>query len=327
MQVSKILLALIGAGLFAQASVAHIQATTITNGSYKFESLEAAPSGTGQGSYNVILFAHSSGGSGNAGAGVNVDDSNRLLPTGNLSSSDSLFWLTSIGDLRAFYDLQFGGSANVNNIVLFLDVNEEGGDPNAINLETLTVYKNAKTAPNEISPVNNDIVSDDQESITGQSNGSPLKQLSNTQSLDQIGTGAGSDDWAIFTFVNPYDAAYSRSDTLLFNFKISGLDNGPETLSISGKLTSCDFDPEGCADTTSGTTGGTTGVTTAGTTAGSTGRTAGATAEIPEPESLFLLIVGLIGLSRLRGRPVDRKFPVVNRSSRGDDAYSTERGE
>lgn len=110
------------------------------------------------------------------------------------------------------------------------------------------------------------------------------------------------------------------------SYKLESLEAAPSGTG-QGKLTSCDFDPQGCADTTSGTTGGTTGVTTAGTTAGSTGRTAGATAEIPEPESLFLLIVGLIGLSRLRGRPVDRKFPVVNRSSRGDDAYSTERGE
>ena len=268
--VSKLLSALIGAVILAQASVSELNATTITNGPYKFESLESAPSGTGQGSYNVILFAHADGGSGNASGGVNVDDSNRLLPTGNVSSSDSLFWLTSIGDLRAFYELQFGGSANVNNIVLFLDVNEQGSGPNPISLETLTIYKNAKTAPDELFPANNDLSSDNQESITGQSNASLLKQLSSTQSLDQIGTGGGSDDWAIFTFINPYDVAYSPSDTLLFNFKISGLDNGPETLSISGKLTSCDFDPNGCG---APTTGGTTGATTAGTTAGSTGRT------------------------------------------------------
>jgi hypothetical protein len=134
-----------------------------------------------------------------------------------------------------------------------------------------------------------------------------LKQLWNSsQSLDQLATGGGSDDWAIFTFINPYDGAYSPSDTLLFNFKTSGLDNGPESLSISGKLTNCDFDPKGCGATTAGSsTGNTAGTTTANTTGSSTGRTAGGTAEIPEPTPLLLLIVGLIGLARLRGKPID----------------------
>jgi hypothetical protein len=52
--------------------------------------------------------------------------------------------------------------------------------------------------------------------------------------------------------------------------------------------------------------GGTDGTTTVGSTRESAGRSAGAMAEIPEPESLILLIVGLIGLSRLRGKPIKR---------------------
>ena len=279
-------LGLIVAAMFLPTTMRFADATTITNGSYKFESLDSAPSGTGLGNYNVILFAPSSGGSGNAGGSVNVDDSNTRLPTGNVSSSDALFWLTSIGDLRAFYDLQFGGAANVNNIVLFLDVNEEGTGSNPIHLDTLTIYKNAATSPNGLFPAGNDLTSGDQESITGQSGGSVLKQLAGSQSLEQLATGGGSDDWAIFTFINPYDVSFAATDTLLFNFKISGLDNGPETLSISGKLTSCDFDPTGC-----------------GGTDGTTGNTAGGTTGIPEPTPLFLLIVGLIGLARLRGKP------------------------
>lgn len=303
--VTKILFGLIIAGLFSPAMLGVAEATTITNGSYKFESLDSAPNGTGLGSYNLILFANSAGGSGNSSGNVNVDDSNRLLPTGNVSSSDSLFWMTSIGDLRAFYDLQFGGAANVNNIVLFLDVNEEGTGSNPIILETLTVYKNATTNPSSLFAANNDLASEDQESITGQSNGSLLKQLAGSQSLDQLATGGGSDDWAIFSFINPYDQAFLPSDTLLFNFKISGLDNGPESLSISGKLTGCDFDPQGCGATTAGSTGNTTGATTANTTGSTTGRTTGDTKEIPEPTPLLLLILGLIGLARLRGRSID----------------------
>lgn len=214
--------------------------------------------------------------------------------------------MTSIGDLRAFYDLQFGGSTHLNNIVSFLDVNEQGNGSNPINLETLTIYKNASTNPNDLLAANNDLSSEDQASITGQSNGSLLRRLSNSsQSLDQFATGGGSDDWAIFTFIDPYDGTYSASDTLLFNFKISGLDNGPESLSISGALTNCDFDPKGCGATTAGSTGSSGGTTTANTTGSSTASTSGDSKEIPEPTPLFLLIVGLIGLSRLRGKPID----------------------
>lgn len=302
---TKFLVGSIISGLLFQASISVAEAVTVTNGSYKFESLESVPAGTGLGGYNVILFAHSEGGSENSSGAVNVDDANRLLATGNISSSDSLFWMTSIGDLRAFYDVQFGGAANVNNILLFLDVNEEGSGSNPISLETLTIYKNASTNPNNLFPANNDLASEDQESITSQSNGSLLSQLSNNSlSLDQVATGGGSDDWAIFTFIDPCDAAFSPSDTLLFNFKISGLDNGPETLSISGKLTNCDFDPKGCGAITEGSTGSSAGTTTANTTGNSTGGTAGGTTEIPEPTPLLLLIVGLIGLARLRGKPV-----------------------
>jgi len=86
---------------------------------------------------------------------------------------------------------------------------------------------------------------------------------------------------------------------------ISGSDNGPENLSISGKLSNCDFDPKGCGATTAGSTGNTAGTTTANTTGISTSRTAGGATEISEPTPLLLLILGLIGLARLRGRPMD----------------------
>ena len=172
-------LGLIVAAMFMPTAMRFADATILSNGPYKFESLDSAPGGIGLGNYNVILFADSSGGTANAGGSVNVDD------------------------------------------------------------------------------------------------------------------------WAIFTFINPYDGSFAPTDRLLFNFKISGLDDGPETLWISGKLTSCEFDPNGC-----GGTDGTTRNTAGDTTGNSTGNTAGSTNGNPEPIPLILLIVGLIGLARLRGKPV-----------------------
>jgi hypothetical protein len=86
---------------------------------------------------------------------------------------------------------------------------------------------------------------------------------------------------------------------------ISGLDNGPESLSISGKPTNCDFDPKGCGATTAAIWGNTAGTPTANNTAISTGSAGGGATKISEPTILLLLILGLLGLSRLRGRPMD----------------------
>lgn len=95
--------------------------------------------------------------------------------------------------------------------------------------------------------------------------------------------------------------------TVLGNYYvvISGLDNGPESLSVSEKLNHCDLYPKGCDATTAASRGNTADTATANNTAISTGSTASGTTEISEPTAVLLLILGLIGLSRLRGRRID----------------------
>jgi hypothetical protein len=125
-------------GAMAFGGLPTANATTIINGSYTLQSLDPAPTGTGFGNYNVILFQNAAGGSGNSGDGVNVDNSNQNLPTGDPNTdSGSLFWMTSVGDLRAFYDLSFGAN-KVTKFVLFFDVNETG-QPQDLNLVTLDI--------------------------------------------------------------------------------------------------------------------------------------------------------------------------------------------
>ena len=97
------------------------------------------------------------------------------------------------------------------------------------------------------------------------------------------------------------------SDTGLENYtvRISGLDNGQESLSISETLTNCDLDAKGCGAATAANWRNSAGATTANNTAIATGNTARDATGISEPTALLLLILGLFGLSRLRGRPMD----------------------
>jgi hypothetical protein len=270
----KLLLGLMIAAAFGFTTVRPTSAAPI-NGDYEFFSLDPAPNGTGLGNYNVILFANASGGSGNDGGSVNVDNSNTSLPTGSTSDSGLIFWTTSFGDLRAFYDQQFG-SNEINNIVLFLDLNESGNSAaSSITLNTLSIYLNEPTG---LDPATNDLTSTQQNSLTGYiPSTTALTSLSSAQFLAQQNTGQGIDDWSIFTFIDPYDSAYNDNDTLLFAFHISDLNSGGELLSISGTFSACDITPQGCGTTSSGTTTTTTGssTTTSGTTDGTSTTTTG----------------------------------------------------
>lgn len=273
LHVTRLLGGLIIAGAFTLAVIDFSHATTIINGDYRFESL----TGNESGNNNVILFTHSNGGSGNDSSGANVDDANRLLPTGNHPASDTIFWMTSIGDLRAFYNLQFGPD-KVNNIVLLLQVNESGNDSNPISLDTLTIYLNA-TTNNNLHPAGNDLTSAEQEAITSQSASSLLKQLGNSsQSLNEVIHGGNQDDWSILTFINPFDASFLPTDSLLFKFRISDLDNGPERLSLTGQRSNCEISPIGCR--------------------GTWGATAATSTGIPEPSTIILVGAALFFLFR-----------------------------
>jgi hypothetical protein len=243
-----------------------------TVGSYSFRTFDEPANGTGLGNYNVILFTQGGGGAANSGGAVNVDNSNTTLPPPGNPDPGNEFWYTSAGDLQAFYTQQFGLNA-VNEIVLFLDVNEEGGGPNDIQIESLTIIKNPTTIIPGTTPSPagiGDLTSAQQEGITGFTGGTTLASLSgDLVNLLQVDTGAGTDDWIIRTGINPYSLL--PSDTLLFLINLQSLDNGGETVSINGEFRSCEPDCGGIAVTATG---------------------------IPEPSSLILLGFGLLAVAR-----------------------------
>jgi hypothetical protein len=247
-----------------------------TSGNYDFFTF-AATSGTGLGNYNVILFEQGGGGKTNASGTVNVDDSNTASPTGSVTQSNSLFWYTSAGDLQAFYTQQFPGDP-INNIVLFLDINEQGGIGNTVDVITLNIIQDPTTVtPDPGDPATSNIDSAAQNALTGFTGGTLLASLGVSPiTLTQMNVGGGQDDWVIFTGIDPF--SLPSSTRLLFQLVIGNIDNGGEVMSLSGEFRGCE---PNCPTTTPTTTTPTI---------------------LPEPSSMFLVGVGLLALSKIRRR-------------------------
>src|SRR5262245_43972771 len=84
---------------------------------------------SGNGVLNLIMFNAGGGGgvNGNSAGSFNGDDANPGLPTGSNNTVAIESYITSIGELRSFYALNFpngSGGSTVNNIVISVDLNE-----------------------------------------------------------------------------------------------------------------------------------------------------------------------------------------------------------
>jgi hypothetical protein len=198
--------------------------------------------GSGNGTLDFILLTESSGGSTNSQGSFNADNANTDMPTGSGKTTADESFITSFGELRDFYELNFpngSGGSTVNQIVVMVDVNETGG-PQSINLNTFDIWLNASVTPvgeTRNNPAGNDITSNDQNKTNATfTGGTLLASLDSTKVLAQAAVGAGHPDRAIFTGINPFSLAYSDTDRFLIHWSSSDHDNGGETIFLSGDV-------------------------------------------------------------------------------------------
>ena len=200
--------------------------------------------GSGNGTLDLVLFSSAGGGgiSDNEVTGFNGDDANTDPPSGG-DSAMSESYITSIGEIRDFYRLNFpdgqGGSL-VSQIALFLDLNESG-TVNDIKLDTLQIVIDYNTWPG--SDVRNDPLGNDISSAVQNSTGSGFSGGTIAASLDASPKtlplnvqGAGFADYFILTGVNPFDGAFSDSTRVLFFWESHDHDDGGDTIFLSGEV-------------------------------------------------------------------------------------------
>ncbi len=206
-----------------------------------FIALSGSETGSGNGTLDFLLFTESAGGAANSGGSFNGDNANTDMPKGNGNTTALESYITSIGDLRNFYILNFpdgSGGSTVNQIAIFVDVNETGGNQD-ISLDTLNIVQdyNASFGDDRDNPFGADISSALQNSTdAGYSGGTLLASLDASQILAYQNNGAGHADVVIYTGINPFDLAFSDSTRILFHWASSGHDNGGETIFLSGEF-------------------------------------------------------------------------------------------
>ena len=126
--------------------------------------------GSGNGTLDLILFGSAGGGgvTENAAADFDGDDANTDVAKGG-SSSMSESYITSMGEIREFYRLNFPDGAEgslVDEIAIFVDMNEttQNGDITLNELNIVIDYGDFPEGDPRNDPLNNDISSEEQNS-------------------------------------------------------------------------------------------------------------------------------------------------------------------
>ena len=200
--------------------------------------------GSGNGTLDLRMFTFSGSEVQNSTGSFNGDNANTALPHGG--NSDTLqfaeSYVTTAGDLKNYYRLNFATGA-VNQIVLFLDLNETGGGSATNTLAKLDVVLNPASIQGNPNPAG-DVISSTQDSIKQVYTGGVTLAHLNPQPANNIpvnSQGAGFADYAIYTGINPF--LLNDSDVLLFNLSMGNLSNGSEEIFLSGTYSPTDIVP------------------------------------------------------------------------------------
>jgi len=211
-------------------------------------SIVALPSGmTGSGNGTLDLRMFTSSGSeiqNTAGSFIGDNGNNNLPHSGG--ADVSLFdesYVTTAGELKDYYNLNFP-PGSVNEIVLFLDLNETGGgEPNntLVKLDIVLNPTSIQGNPNALGDVSSDEQAAIGQTYTG---GTTIANLSPepAANLPVNNQGAGWADYGIFTGINPF--VLDDNDVLLFNVSMDTLNNGSDEIFLSGTFSGGDIVPE-----------------------------------------------------------------------------------
>lgn len=189
---------------------------------------------SGLGTLDWVLFSSSAGNSGNVIGALNADNSNTDMPTGNVKTTANESYITSIGELRAYYLQQFAdgsGGSTVSSILLYLDLNQANSADLYLNtLDVVLNYDGFGGADPRNNPAGNDL-SSSQQNATGSnfSGGTLLASLDASPAVLSVqNNGDGWADYRIDLGINPFDPTFSDSDRILFHWVSSNHSGGPE---------------------------------------------------------------------------------------------------
>jgi hypothetical protein len=199
--------------------------------------LDGNYTGSGNGTLDFILLTESAGGSGNFdnASGFDADDSNTNMPSGVTGGTATESFITSMGELRDFYTLNFPTDP-VTGIGIFVDLNQiTGGLDLILNTLTVTIDYDPNFLDARDYPAANDLESVLQNSTSAGFTGGVVEAaLDGIKILPLVEQGAGWADYLLVTDINPFDSAYTDTTRVLFHWDSLGHDDGGETIFLSG---------------------------------------------------------------------------------------------
>ncbi len=195
---------------------------------------------SGNGLLDLRLMTFSGSEIQNTSGAFNGDNGNNTLPQGGGADTSAFAesYVTSGLRLKKFYRLNFPtgtGGSTVNELVLFIDLNETGGGQMINNIDMIDIIQNPTSIAGNPNP-GLDVSSAAQAAINQiYTGGTLLANLFASPVVVPINDqGAGHADYAVYTGINPF--SLGDSDTILFNVSMSVLNNGAEEIFLSGEF-------------------------------------------------------------------------------------------